>query len=240
MSSVSAFNSEFTSRAALAQNKAVKNHTNITVSPKSEEAYYLKFNALQDYFSVDENVQGENWQRWWKGLISLKIHRVPAPVPVQQRELLLSQLHKTDPRGIFAGLFVDCCLQPQGRGNPCAWHGHESPDGAFWVVERYGGIIAVAWVWRHGDSLVIDSVDIARTDKGKNVVSRDKRIQPLYYEAAKSLIGKAGIARVYAGLGLQGKWTEKAAVKRPFPTPALYGEVEDIDDSKWVYLLAGA
>ena len=199
-----------------------------------------KFVELQKRLDIYPIHYKPNFLRWWSGLVRQQVCHIPSPAPLQQRELLLSQLYKTDPRGLFAGKMVGCCMEPQDVGAACAWHGHESPDGAFWVVERFGEIIAVAWVWRHADSLVIDCIDVLKVGKDKYVAPRERRIYPMFLQAAQSVIGQQGVARVYVGVSLRRTGWDKFPHKlRPFPSPAVYAEGKG-DDSVIVALIAGA
>ncbi len=214
------------------------NPVKLSVAANFRPTLEKKFNELQRRLDISPAHREANFLRWWTGLLRQHVCHIPPPVPVQHRELILSQLYKTDPRGVFAGKMVGCCMEPQDVGAACAWHGHENPNGAFWVVERFGEIIAVAWVWRHADSLVIDGIDVLKVGKDKCVVPREGRIYPLFLQAAQSVVGQQGIARVYVGISLRKAGWKKFIQKiRPFQSPAVYAEGTG-DDSVVVALIA--
>jgi hypothetical protein len=57
-------------------------------------------------------------------------------------------LPRTDPRGIQAGVFTDCCQHPTSAGASCAYTGQMHPSSGFFVVEdAHGTILAQSWVW---------------------------------------------------------------------------------------------
>ncbi len=210
------------------------------LAANSKNRLFDEFVAIMRRYPYSREEQVMFWERWWKGLIKFKNqkHNIPAPTPIQRGDLILYQLHKTDARGVFAGRLVDCCMEPGSCGHPCAWHGHESPDGAFWVVERAGHIVAVAWVWRFDSSLVIDSIEIAKKTNRSVLLSRHGSINPLFVRAARSVLGKMGIKRVYAGDKDGKKWPSPYE-KRPFPSPAMYDNGSEIcDESVWVHRVA--
>lgn len=192
----------------------------------------LEFARVQNSFThltVEE--ERKNLRRWLGALKDWKPHNIPAPTVIIDGNLRLSQLDKTDPRGLFSGVYSDCCMHPQGYAAACAWHGHRSPDGAFWVVERYGNIIAAAWVWKHEDNLVIDSVEAIDDEMLP-------RIHLMYIKAASSVLSEK-INRVYAGCGFNGLWAEDGYIIRPFPSPAPYRyKGETYDDSFYAHIIA--
>ncbi len=168
--------------------------------------------------------------RWIRGLEGLKLQTVPAPRLQEVEELRLVQLGKGDPRALFAGVYTGCCQHPGGAGRTCAWHAHESSDGAIWAVERHGRIIAQAWVWRHERNLVLDSVE-ATASVGNDTLAV---VKTLFTKAAKGALSRLGIERVYVGTSYGAvHWHELPSRSRPFPAPTAY------DDSHSVWLIAG-
>lgn len=207
---------------------------------QKEDQLIAEFNRIQSQFVIVPSAAARNLERWLKGLKGQSVHNVPPPYPVMEGELYLRQLPKVDPRGVFAGQYVDCCQHPQSSGYPCAWHGHESPDGAFWVIERNGAIIAVSWVWRHENTLVLDSLELQ-----KGVLPLNLAID-LYQVAAHSVIGRQGVRQVLLGLGagIFSSGPPASFFRRSFASPAPYvwtskeGEIKVGDDSTYVTRLA--
>jgi hypothetical protein len=154
-----------------------------------------------------ESVQGR-WQlKGWE--------TIPA-VSVEVDGYRMYRLDFDDPRGIFLGVYTDCCQYPGGAGEACAWHGQSSPEGAFFAVEKHGKIVAQSWVWRVGATVCFDNVEAKSGLHGQAV------LVALYSAAAEKLCGKLGITTVTAGLGfddaqLTGQFPEVAAVDRKLP-----------------------
>lgn len=136
--------------------------------------------------------------RWLKGLEKLTHESIPW-VSIISGEYRFYRLAKDDPRGIFLGMYTNCCQHPGGAGSSCAWHGHESPDGAFYVIEYRGHIIAQSWAWRNKHVLVFDNIEVLGRDE-----TREKVVKKLYIEAAQELLGRLGIKEVRAGVGYSG------------------------------------
>ena len=71
-------------------------------------------------------------------------------------------LPRSDPRGMFLGMYSNSCQHPWNVGADCAYHGQASPHGAFFVVEnnKTQEIIAQSWVWEDNDGdVVFDNVE---------------------------------------------------------------------------------
>ncbi len=112
-----------------------------------------------------------------------------------------------------------CCQHPDSVGSSCAWHGQESPNGAFWAVEKNDEIIAVSWVWRseegQGDSLVLDNIEMTES-MGQDT---SKRVLSLYQQAANNSTGKLGIANTYLGTQHSDVAIIGDRMERPFDVP---------------------
>lgn len=119
------------------------------------------------------------------------LESIPA-VEVQSGEYRFRRLDRYDFRGLVLGLYTDCCQHPWGAGSPCAWHGVKSGNGAFFVVEKNGKIIAQSWAWRSGDVVVMDNIE---------ALGGNERMLPIYKIAANKLIGRLGIKAVHVGTG---------------------------------------
>ena len=125
---------------------------------------------------------------------------VPA-VTVEQDGYRMSRLHRDDPRALFAGAYTNCCQHPAGVGSQCAWHAVESGDGAIFVVEKNGKIIAQSWTWRSGDTLCFDNVEALSSE------AYAAAIRDLYLKAAAKLAGTLGVKRVLCGTGYDDLWS---------------------------------
>jgi hypothetical protein len=143
-------------------------------------------------FGYDQGKFEELQKEWLDGLDKLTHQTIPK-VDFIKDNYRCYILDKDDPRGVFLGEYTGCCQHPTGAGSKCAEHGHTSPDGAFFIVEKQGKIAAQSWVWRREDTLVFDNIE---GGYGDNEVLAD-----LYRHAAKKFVGRLGIKNVYVGTG---------------------------------------
>ena len=103
------------------------------------------------------------------------------------------------------------------------------------MVEFNNWIVAAAWVWRYEDRLVVDSVDIH-----KDFADSRELIHDMYVQAAQSVVGTLGVARVYAGIGYLETWKPSHWFIRDFNSPAPYRvDNQMVDDSYKIHIIAG-
>ena len=106
----------------------------------------------------------------------------------------LRRLDDYDAMGPLLGIMTDCCQHPWGAGRTCAYHGYSNPDGAFVVIEKKGKVVAQSWMWRDGDTVCFDNIEVLGS-------IRDKPVIELYTEYAEDMVGRFGIRRVVVGGG---------------------------------------
>lgn len=105
---------------------------------------------------------------------------------------------KGDPRLGFMGHHTGCCQHlDQGAGQRCAEHSIYSPDGIVWVIERFGSILAQAWVWRRDTVLCLDNIEANRVANSEH----EPVVRDLFIRACHSVVGRLGIEHVYLGTG---------------------------------------
>jgi len=107
-------------------------------------------------------------------------------------DYFMYKLDYDDPRGLLLGLYTDCCQHLEGAGRACAKHGWKRADGAFFVVEHKGNIIAQSWAWRVDDNVVFDSIESL---DGYNV----DIIAELYKNIASQIVNRLLIKSVFVG-----------------------------------------
>ena len=181
-------------QAVLAGKPATFAELSILVKTRAYEAVKHQGFAVQASeadVSPDDYLEYET--RWLKGLAKLKVENIPM-VSYTFEGYTLKRLAKDDPRDVFAGYHADCCQHPNGAGDECAWHGHESPNGAIFIVENNDGeIIGTSWAWRNRHVVVFDNIELL----GKRPTDR---IVTLYTEVAKRLVAAGwGIHEVNVG-----------------------------------------
>jgi len=112
-------------------------------------------------------------------------------------------LPRTDPRGMQAGVFTDCCQHPDSAGATCAFAGQTHPSSGFFVVEDSSGqILAQSWVWAAdgtGESspgVIFDNVEARLSGADASRVAAVRQV----YDAAADMLATR-FDRVMIGAG---------------------------------------
>lgn len=108
-------------------------------------------------------------------------------IQVSTGDLTGRMLLRSDPRGLFLGALTNCCQYPTSTADSSAWHGQESPNGGFFVVESNSHkIVCQSWVWIDEETRIIffDSVESMSDITGQ----LESDVREIYTEAAKKLI----------------------------------------------------
>jgi len=153
------------------------------------------------------------YQNYWLKRLHKGYESIPYVGVVEEDGYKMYRLETDDARGPLLGIYTDCCQHPAGAGRTCARHGMESPDGAFFVVEKMGKIIAQSWAWRNRHVVCFDNIEALGVDR-LYIIAR------LYERCAQRLIGKLGIERVHVGtgyddVGVRKYWNEVEKVEPP-------------------------
>lgn len=82
--------------------------------------------------------------------------------------------------------FAPSCLTPNGKAATCLFHGATNPNGRFFKVTFQNQIVAYSWVWRSGDILCFDNIEV--TKKLLEIPNHDKIISEIYLEVAKRIM----------------------------------------------------
>lgn len=84
------------------------------------------------------------------------------------------------------GGVASSCLTPAGKASSCMKHGALSPHGRFFKVTINGHILAYSWIWRAGNTLCFDNIEV--TDEiNKNNIDENTIIN-LYLQASNEFI----------------------------------------------------
>lgn len=86
------------------------------------------------------------------------------------------------------GETASSCLTPAGKASSCLNHGALSPHGRFFKVTINGRIVAYSWVWRAGNVLCFDNIEV--TDEIKKYNIDEKTILDTYEYAGKMFVEK--------------------------------------------------
>lgn len=167
-------------------------------------------------YRVDE--AKELWAEFHRHAQGVLLESIPY-VEVRMGEYRFRRLDRYDFRGLVLGLYTDCCQHPWGAASPCAWHGVKSGNGAFFVVEKRGKIIAQSWAWRSGDVVVMDNIES---------LGDSERVLPIYKAATRKLIGRLGIKAVHVGTGHDDAGVSELPTVNPVsPVDYPHGEYRD-------------
>lgn len=122
------------------------------------------------------------------------------PIPQYMLEgdgLVLSVLSKDNPLAAVVGQPTNCCQYLTGVGHSCVVHSITSPDGCCVVV--YEGVVPIAtsWVWKRGELLVYDNIEVRHT------ASDEKRgkILNLFVMLAHRVVADGIVKEVRCGIG---------------------------------------
>ena len=72
-------------------------------------------------------------------------------------------LRLDDMEGLVVGNKTDCCFTVLGNGYSCLKHAVTSRNGRILVIKKNNKILAHSWVWRNGDLLCLDNIEISKT-----------------------------------------------------------------------------
>ena len=147
----------------------------------AEAAAKAKFN--QDSF--------DQYEKYWSKLSKKEYESIPAPT-VNGGNYRVQQLSAHDPIAPLMGILTNCCQHPNGAARACAKATIERPDCSVWVVMKGEEIIAQTFVYRSGDTLVLDSVE----SKDHNIA---ERIADVLLSAIHSVIGRLNVNKINIG-----------------------------------------
>lgn len=148
-------------------------------------------------------------------------------------EWVLQRIDSDDPIGPMLGLATNCCQHLKGAASSCAKRIWDHADASAWVITYRGEIIAQSYVWRHNETLTVDSIEALSSAYVEGIAL-------LYQAAGREVLGKLGVARVLVGSTSYGI-TRKISAQLQLPYwGAPKGCPSNYTDAKDAYLLAGA
>jgi hypothetical protein len=84
------------------------------------------------------------------------------------------------------GVTSSSCLTPNGKASTSLRHGAINPNGRFFKIEYNNKIIAYSWLWRSGDVLCFDNIEVQ--EYAKEIPDFQNKILSLYIKAANLFI----------------------------------------------------
>ena len=71
-------------------------------------------------------------------------------------------LRLDDMEALTIGNKTDCCFTVLGNGYSCLRHSVTSKNGRILVIKKDNEVVAHSWIWRNGDLLCLDNIEIAK------------------------------------------------------------------------------
>lgn len=78
------------------------------------------------------------------------------------------------------------CLTPAGKASSCLEHGAINENGRFFKVTINGRILAYSWVWRAGDIICFDNIEV--TEESQSIPNFSSLILNIYQKASEEII----------------------------------------------------
>ncbi len=125
-------------------------------------------------------------------------------------------LSLTDPLAVAIGTLTDCCQELNNAAEVCMEHSMVSTHGRVFVIrDTEGNIISQSWVWRNGDVLCFDNIEIPdkaflraqRKENGQSRKEFTEEVYEVYKKAAQELIEQD--EKIYKELLENGKITQE-------------------------------
>jgi hypothetical protein len=129
------------------------------------EARHVELSREAKALGMDEGDYYRLEKRWLEAVNKKTPKSIPSIYIHYQGktgEYILRNLDQADPKGLFLGAQKEtkCCQKPGYQAESCAWHGVESPNGIFYVMEtEEGNLVAMSWTWRRDQYVVFDSIE---------------------------------------------------------------------------------
>lgn len=124
-------------------------------------------------------------------------HRLTSTIPdmkgkYQECDYEMVDLHSPEilSNGIGRYLFpngekASSCLTPNGKAASCLRHGALNPNGRFFKVMHQDKLIAYSWVWRSGEVVCFDNIEI--TEEVSKVKNSEELIYKIYQLAGETI-----------------------------------------------------
>jgi len=159
-----------------------------------------KFVFSQEYFDEAQSIWDEAKKR-----DSSSIPRIKG----RENEYSYEVLRLDDAVGIFVGNITHCCQKVGGIGETAMLHSMKEKNGRVFVVrDSDNKVIAQSWLWRNGNTICFDNVEVPDNEKSQK---NEEAIYTVLKKAAKELCDKD--SEVFDGLIADGKIDKEKAEK---------------------------
>jgi len=146
------------------------NYSNVKVGFEKGVELAQKFAFTQEQF--------EQAQELWEEARKREASSIPR-IEKKEEEYSYEVLRLDDAVGIFIGNITDCCQKIGGPGDTAMLHSMTEKNGRVFVVrDANNKIIAQSWLWRNGNTICFDNVEVPHSAH-----SQDNEV--MIYEALK-------------------------------------------------------
>lgn len=93
------------------------------------------------------------------------LNRISSTIPRikgTKNEYSYEILRLDDTKALIIGNKTDCCFTVLGNGYSCLKHSLTNNNGRILVVKKDNEILAHSWIWRNGDLLCLDNIEISK------------------------------------------------------------------------------
>ncbi len=121
---------------------------------------YYRLVGLFKYIGCSNSIVNETLS-----LHNQMLNRTESSIPRivgTKNEYTYEILKLDDMNGLAVGNKTDCCFTVLGNGYSCLKHATTSRNGRILVVKKNDEIIAHSWLWRNGDLLCLDNIEISK------------------------------------------------------------------------------
>ena len=121
---------------------------------------YYRLVGLFKYIGCSNSIVNETLS-----LHNQMLNRTESSIPRivgTKNEYTYEILKLDDMNGLAVGNKTDCCFTVLGNGYSCLKHATTSRNGRILVIKKNDEIMAHSWLWRNGDLLCLDNIEISK------------------------------------------------------------------------------
>lgn len=143
---------------------------------------YNRLSGLFKYIGCSNSIVNETFS-----LHDQMLNRTESTIPKvlgHVDEYSYEILDLQDMEGLVVGNKTDCCFTVLGNGYSCLKHACTSKNGRILVIKKNDELVAHSWIWRNGDLLCLDNIEISKSIKEVNFLD-------VYLRFADEIINKS-------------------------------------------------
>lgn len=113
-------------------------------------------------------------------------------------------LRYDDMEGLTVGNATDCCFTVRGASQTSLRHALTSKNGRILTVKKNGELLAHSWLWRNGNTLCLDNIEISKKIKQVDFLEVYEEFASRIVEESIKCEGSNGIVNVLIGGDING------------------------------------